>query len=129
MAPPCMPGLWVCRSNSRARCQSKTACFLGSGVNWTGFALLSPHTGNGAYEISDLPGRPGRIRWENVGMSCRVLGFAEAPLRRATGRSSPQASGTCFFAEDTQDWGYQLQSVYLRLRVPAAPLIGRRWHV
>ena len=91
-----------------ARCQSLTASFLGSGVNWTGFAVLSLQTGNGAYEISDLPGRPGRIRWKNVGMSCRVLGCAEAPLRRATGRSSP-----------TSKWGLLFCRRYTRLGLPA----------
>src|SRR3954453_11842030 len=98
-------------------------------VNWTGFAVLSAQTGNSAYVCSDITGRPGRIRWKCVGIGCASSVEPRRPLREATGRSSPQASGTCFFAGDTQDWGYQLNLYVSSAKGPAAPLIGRRWHV
>src|SRR3954451_18239171 len=129
-APPWQPFSLVCRSKSRARCHNLSASLFGSGVNWTAFALLSAHTGNSAYVCSDIAGSPGRICWENFGMSCRVLGCAEAPLRRATGHKFPRKQvGTCFFAGDTQDWGSQAPICVSSTKGPAAPLIGRRWHV
>src|SRR4051812_16886372 len=129
MAPPYMPGSWVCRSNSRARCQSKTACFLGIGVNWTGFAVLSDQTGKAAYVCSDIAGRPGRIYWENVGMGVRPR--LSRGAHEGNDRSQfPASKWGLLFCRRYPRLGLPAPIFeYLRLGVPAAPLIGRRWHV
>src|SRR3954451_17186919 len=124
MAPPCMPGSWVCRSKSRARCQSARAAFFGSGVNWTGFAVLSDQTGKSAYVCSDITGRPGRIRWENVGIDCAS---SVEPRRPCGGRQDAvplKQVGLAFLPEIHKIGVTKLQSMYLRLKVLRRPSSG-----
>src|SRR4051794_36248081 len=116
-APPWQPFSLVCRSKSRARCHNLSASLFGSGVNWTVFTLLSDHTGNSAYVCSDIAGSPGRICWENFGMSCRVLGCAEASLRRATGHKFPHKQVALAFLPKLHKIGVSKTPIVMSLRL------------